>query len=540
MKELVFPRFLVPRAERHADKVGFVDVTREGVRYEGTFGAHLERVCRLSQALAGELGLRRHDRFAVLAVNGHEFIELYHAALFGAGVINPLNIRFTAPELGYVLADSGTRVVFTDPVFASLVEQARSEPGVKVESVVVFGGDGTAGDGTAGDGTAGDGTAGDGALDYEELLAAAEPLMPPEPEEDDPAVLMYTGGTTGMPKGALLEQRAEVLNVYHVGLEIGLRPERRFLFQSPMFHAAVVAGIVGIPASGATSVSIPLFDPELVLRVVAEQEIDTTMVVPVMLSMLEQHPTFDAERLRGLRQLIYGAAPAGPALLERWMAMLPDTDFFQGYGMTEAASVLTMLGPEQHRAGMLEAAGSPVFGVELLVTDSLGNALPRGEAGEVCARGGNLMTRYWNKEQETDEAFRDGWYRTGDVGFLDDAGCLHLTDRVKDMIVTGGENVYSTEVENVLANHPAVGQVAVIGIPSDSWGEAVHAVVVLKEGMKATAEDLMEFAKKFLAGFKVPKSVEFHDGPLPLSGAFKPLKRELRKAYWAGRDRGVA
>ena len=379
MKELVFPRFLVPRAERHADKVGFVDVTREGVRYEGTFGAHLERVCRLSQAMAGELGIERDDCFAVLAMNGHEFIELYHAALFGAGVINPLNIRFTAPELGYVLADSGTRVVFTDPVFATLVAQARNEPGVKVETVVVFGADGPAGDGV---------------LDYEQLLASGEPTLPAEPDEDDPAVLMYTGGTTGMPKGALLAQRAEVLNVYHVGLEIGLQPERRFLFQSPMFHAAVVAGVVGIPASGATSVSIPLFDPELVLQVVPEQAVDTTMVVPVMLSMLEQHPSFDAKRLRGLRQLIYGAAPASPSLLRRWMDMLPDTDFFQGYGMTEAASVLTMLGPAEHRAGMLDAAGSPVFGVELLVTDSLGNPLPPGEAGEVCARGGNLMTRY--------------------------------------------------------------------------------------------------------------------------------------------------
>jgi long-chain acyl-CoA synthetase len=525
MKELVFPRLLVPRVERYADKVGFVDVTREGVRYEGTFGAHLERVYRLSQAIAGELGLERGDRFAVLAMNGHEFMELFHAALFGAGVINPLNIRFTAPELGYVLADSGTRVVFTDPVFASLVDQARKEPGVKVETVVVFGGEGPPGE---------------GAVDYEDLLASAEPVMPPEPDEDDPAVLMYTGGTTGMPKGVLLEQRAEMLNVYHVGLEIGLQPERRFLFQSPMFHAAVVAGIVGIPGSGATSVSIPLFDPELVFRVVPEQEIDTTMVVPVMLSMLEQHPLFDPKVLRGLRQLIYGAAPASPALLQRWMEMLPDTDFFEGYGMTEAASVLTMLGPAEHRSGLLGAAGPPVFGVDLLVTDSLGNPLPRGDAGEVCARGGNLMTRYWNKEEETAEAFRDGWYRTGDVGFLDDSGCLHLTDRVKDMIVTGGENVYSTEVENVLANHPAVGEVAVIGIPSDTWGEAVHAVVVLKDGMKATADDLIDFAKSFLAGFKVPKSVEFHDGPLPLSGAFKPLKRELRRAYWAGRDRGVA
>jgi long-chain acyl-CoA synthetase len=524
MRELVGPRFIAARAERFADKVGFLDITNEGVRYEGTFGAHLDRVSRLADGLGRQLGLRRQDRFGVLATNGHEFIELFHAAMVGAGVINPLNIRFTASELGYVLADSGTKVVFTDPIFAPLVEQAAEEKGVDLRAVVVFGGDGAA----------------SGALDYEQLLAAAEPRLPAEPDEDDPAVLMYTGGTTGLPKGALLDQRAEVLNVYHVGLEIGLPAERRFLFQSPMFHAAVVAGVLGVPASGATSVTVPLFDPGLVLRVIEEQQIDITMVVPVMLSMLEKHPDFSPRRLRSLRQLVYGAAPASPELLRRWMEMLPDTDFYQGYGMTEAASVLTFLGPEEHRRGLLDAAGAPVFGVELMVTDSLGTPLGCGEAGEVCARGGNLMRGYWGKPEETRQVMRKGWYRTGDVGFIDDAGYLHLTDRVKDMIVTGGENVYSTEVEHVLSTHPAVGEVAVIGIPSDTWGEAVHAVVVLKEGMRATGEELIEHAKRFLAGFKVPKSVEFHDGPLPLSGAFKPLKRQLRERYWQGRDRGVA
>jgi len=525
VKELIFPRFMVPRAERHADKEGFVDVTSEGVRYRGTFATHLDRVSRLCHALRTELGVEPGDRFAVLAMNGHEFVELYHAAMFGAGVINPLNIRFTAAELGYVLADSGTKVVFTDPVFAALVEEARQQQGVELQSVVVFGGVPPAGS---------------QALDYEEMLAAAEPTLPPEPEEDDPVVLMYTGGTTGLPKGALLEQRAEVLNVYHVGLEIGLREERRFLFMSPMFHAAVVAGVVGIPASGATSVTVPLFDAGLVLRVIEQEQIDTTMMIPIMFSMMEKHPEFDWEHLRPLRQLIYGAAPSSPAVLARWMSMLPDTDFHQGYGMTEAASVLTWLGPAEHRAGRLDSTGAPVFGVELAIADSMGNHLGRGEPGEVCARGGNLMRHYWAKVEETAEAFRDGWYRTGDVGFIDEDGFLHLTDRAKDMIVTGGENVYSTEVENALSTHPAVREAAVIGIPSDLWGEAVHAVVVLNDGMLATAEDLIDHARKALAGFKVPKSVEFHDGPLPLSGAFKPLKRELRKKYWEGRDRGVA
>lgn len=531
MKELIYPRLLLSRAERLADKVGFVDVTRDGVRYQGTFAAHVERVQRLTNALAGRLGMSRTDRFAVLAMNSHEFIELYHAALFGAGIVNPLNIRFSAAELAYVLNDSGSTVVFSDPVFAPLLDRARDEEGAKIDTVVVIGG------------APGDGITGrdDDTLAYEDLLAGAEPTMPADPDEDDPVVLMYTGGTTGLPKGALLDQRAEALNLYHVGLQIGLNESRRFLFQSPMFHAAVVAGVVGIPASGGTSVSIPLFDPELVLSTIEEQAIDTTMMVPVMMSMLENHPDFSPRRLRSLRQLVYGAAPISGSLLQRWIDMLPDTEFHQGYGMTEAASVLTFLGPADHRRGpaLLGAAGTPVFGVELRITDSLGNALPVGATGEVCARGGNFMREYWGKPEETEAVLRDGWYRTGDIGFLDGEGFLHLTDRVNDMIVTGGENVYSTEVENALATHPAVQDVAVIGIPSDAWGEAVHAIVVLKEDVRATGEELIEHARRFLSGFKVPKSVEFHDGPLPLSGAFKPLKRELRRGYWEGHERHV-
>ena len=283
-----------------------------------------------------------------------------------------------------MLNDSGTRVVFTDPVFAPLLDRARAA-GAMIDKVVIVGG----GPGDGGPVSA------SGTVGYEDLLAVGRPVMPPEPEEDDAAILMYTGGTTGFPKGALLEQRAEVLNVYHVLSQIGLHEDRRFLFQSPMFHAALVAGVLGIPATGATSVTIPLFDVGLVLRTVEEQRIDTTMVIPIMLSMLERADGFSPERLKSLRQLVYGASPISQDLITRWLEMLPDTDFIQGYGMTEAASALTFLGPEDHRRGgdALTASGRPLFGVELRISDSLGTALPRGEVGEVCARGGNLMPR---------------------------------------------------------------------------------------------------------------------------------------------------
>jgi long-chain acyl-CoA synthetase len=266
------------------------------------------------------------------------------------------------------------------------------------------------------------------------------------------------------------------------------------------------------------------------------------MMIPIMLSMLERAGSFSPDRLRSLRQLVYGAAPISQALITRWLAMLPDTDFLQGYGMTESASVLTFLGPGDHRRGgeVLTTAGRPLFGVEIRIVDEGGGTLPRGTAGEVCARGGNLMSGYWKQPEETLSVLRDGWYHTGDVGFVDDENLLHLTDRMKDMIVTGGENVYSTEVENAVGSHPDVQEVAVIGIPSDTWGETVHAIVVLREGGNATADQLIEHARQSLAGFKVPKSVEFHDGPLPLSGAFKPLKRELRRSYWEKSERQVS
>jgi long-chain acyl-CoA synthetase len=228
-------------------------------------------------------------------------------------------------------------------------------------------------------------------------------------------------------------------------------------------------------------------------------------------------------------------------VLERLLSALPELDVYQGYGMTESCGLLTILGPEEHREGgrLLKSAGRPVIGSSLSIQGADGTLLPVGEVGEVCGRGGNFMREYWQRPDETDAAFAGGWYHTGDAGRLDEHGYLYLVDRVKDMIVTGGENVYSAEVENALSSHPAVDQVAVIGIPSEQWGEAVHAIVVLKAGSSATVEELQAWCRERIAGYKVPKSVEFRTEPLPLSGAMKVLKRELRAPYWEGQDRAV-
>ena len=260
-----------------------------------------------------------------------------------------------------------------------------------------------------------------------------------------------------------------------------------------------------------------------------------------MIAMVLNHPAFRPERLSPLRDLVYGASPMPAALLERLLSTFPELNLWQGYGMTESSSVLTFLTADDHRRGgpILQSAGRPVPGVQLSIRDDDDRVVSGGVDGQVCARGGNFMREYWKRPEQTDAAFQGGWYRTGDVGHLDENGYLFLVDRANDMIVTGGENVYSIEVENALSTHPAVAQVAVIGIPHEMWGEQVHAVVVLRPGLTATEDEIKEHARAHIAGYKVPKSIEFRTDPLPMSGALKVLKRELRAPYWEGRDRAV-
>ena len=517
MDELVYPRLLRPALDAFAGRTLVTDL---GANRSSTFAEHGDRVARLTQALAG-LGVGPGDRFAVMTLNSHMFLELYHAAFMGGGVVNPLNLRLAAKELAYVLADSGTKVCFVDFMFAGVIDSVRAEAGL---DHVVLVGDGD----------------GPHTVRYEDLLAAAEPLWPAEPRETDPVVLMYTGGTTGSPKGVLLDQRAEMLNAYHVLMRIPFRDDVTYLMQTPMFHAASMFAVLGVPALGAHTVTIPMFDPVAVMKACEAHRITHTVMVPTMVGMLLAHPEFAPERFT-VRNLTYGASPMPRAILDKLLALYPDMELQQGYGMTECSSVLTLLLDGDHRAGgdLLSSCGRPVPGVVLSIQDHDGTILPAGGVGEVCARGGNFMREYWNKPDATADAFQGGWYHTGDAGRLDDQGYLYLVDRVKDMIVTGGENVYSVEVENALSTHPAVAQAAVIGIPSEQWGEAVHAIVVPKPGAAVTADELIAHARDLIAGFKLPKSVELRDTPLPLSGAMKVLKRELREPYWAGRDRRV-
>jgi long-chain acyl-CoA synthetase len=517
VKELIYHRSLLASADRFADKVAFIDGGRGH-----TYADHVGRVSKLTNALGKELGVARQDRFAVLALNSLPYLELWHAAFLGGGVINALNLRLAKKELAYILQDSGTKVCFVDGYFAELVESVRAE--TQIEQLVLIGDGDVPHD-----------------LRYEDLVESGDASIPDEPDEDDPVVLMYTGGTTGLPKGVLLDQRAEILNMYHVAMSFRFNENYVYLHQTPMFHAASMGGILGIPATGGVSTFVPSFDPAAVMRAIESQGVTMTVMVPTMIGLMMMHPEYSADRLRSLSVLTYGASPMPQALLQKVLADFPDVDIYQGYGMTEASAVLTVLGPEEHRAGgaVLRSAGRGVPGVSLSIQDPDGTMLTAGETGEVCARAGNFMREYWNKADATAEAFRGGWYHSGDAGYLDENGYLFLVDRVKDMIVTGGENVYSTEVENAIASHAAVAQVAVIGIPHDVWGEAVHAIVVLKDGASVTESELIDHARDAIAGYKLPKSVEFRTEALPLSGAMKVLKKDLRAPYWESQGRAV-
>jgi len=521
MKELIFPHMYGPVMEQYGEAEGIVDGD-----YRSTWNQHTERVSRLTHALRQQLDVAAADRFAVLALNSHQYLELWHAAFMGAGVINPLNLRLAPKELAYIIQDSGSEVVFADATFAPLVAAARKEMegDDPVRHVVLIGEADVPHD-----------------LAYEPMLAAALPVMCAEPEETDPVVLMYTGGTTGLPKGVLIEHRAEILNIYHGAMTIpGLQIET-YLMQTPMFHAASMMGILAAGAYGGRVVFIPIFNPEQVMTLIEEHRVTDTLMVPTMIGMCLGDESYRPERLTSLRRLVYGASPMPEAILSRLQVDLPDLELIQGYGMTEACSTVTLLLSEDHQPGSprLRSVGKPALGIQLSTQDEEGNVLPRGQIGEVCVRAGHLMREYWNKPDATAEAFRGGWYHTGDAGYIDEDGYLFLVDRVKDMIVTGGENVYSAEVESAISTYPGVAQVAVIGIPHEQWGEAVHAIVVTQPGVEVTAEVIITHTRGSIAGYKVPKSVDFREDPLPLSGAMKVLKRDLRAPFWEGRDKKI-
>ncbi|AJD47756.1 AMP-dependent synthetase and ligase [Isoalcanivorax pacificus W11-5] len=485
-----------------------------------------ERCARLAGALQ-RAGVKPGDRVGLLALNSDFHTEYFLGCWWAGAVCVPVNTRWSEQEIIYSLDDSDTALLFVDdafaPMAASLLQGARA-----LQTVVHLGQAETP----------------EGVTAFGDWLHEAPQVEDCRRGGDEMATILYTGGTTGFPKGVMLSHR----NLWSsaVARMAEGEPLRHHvsLYVAPLFHTASLGKLISQIMVAGTSVAVPAFRVEEVMALISRERINDVVLVPSMIQMMLDHPAFADYDLDCLERITYGASPIALAVLERAMKAFPKAQFSHAYGMTETAPVISINPwfnhlPEAWESGIVRSAGRAGLCVEVRIVDEDDNEVPRGTVGEVIARGPNVMLGYWKKPEATAEALRNGWMHTGDGGYMDENGYLYIVDRIKDMIISGGENVYSAEVENILARHEAVQACAVIGVPSEAWGEAVHAVVVKREGVSVTAETLQAFCRECLAGYKVPKSVEFVEA-LPMSGPGKVLKHVLREPYWKGRERQVS
>lgn len=485
-----------------------------------------ERVGRLAGALR-QRGVAKGDRVAVLMLNSSRYLELYLAVGWAGAVIVPLNIRWSVGENRDALQDCDARLLIVDNAF---MDAGRALAAAAPALDLVHADDGEPPAGVAG---------------YESLLAAANAIPDAMAGRDDLAGIFYTGGTTGRSKGVMLSHGNLMFNALQSLAEGAFVPNTIYLHAAPMFHLANGAAMYCMLLTAGTNAIIKAFSPEAVAQAIERFRVTHALLVPTMIQMFVDHPGIGGRDCSSLQQIVYGASPISEALLDRAMARLPGVRFVQAYGMTELSPVATFLMPQEHAGagrakGRHRSGGRAALGVEVRIVDADDRPVPPGTVGEIAVRGDNVMMGYWNRPEETAKAVIDGWMHTGDGGYVDEDGFVYVVDRIKDMIVTGGENVYSTEVENVVAQYPGILQCAVIGIPDPQWGEAVHAIVVAKSGTTLDAADLIAFCKERIGGYKCPRSVDVRTEPLPMSGAGKILKRELRRPFWENQDRRVA
>ena len=495
-----------------------------------TFTQFRERISRFAAALHA-LGVGVGDRVGILSLNSDRYVEAYMAVPWAGAVINPCNTRWSATEIAYSLDDCDTRVLLVDDPFIPMMADLRAKSRALATLIHV-----------------GDGPTPEGMLSYEALIESHNAAADAGRGGKDLAGVFYTGGTTGFPKGVMLSHEALLFNGLWIGSLGVAQPGDIGLHAAPMFHIADHALLNALWLAGGTHVALPAFTPPAMLQLLARERITTTLLVPTMIQLLVDHPDAAKHDLSALRTLGYGGSPISEAVLDRAQKLMPHVEYAQAYGMTELAPCATLLPAALHSAegrsrGKLSAAGLALPGVQIRIVGPDGADLPRGEVGEIIVKSPAVMLGYWNKPEETAQALErpsnPGWMHTGDGGRMDDEGFVFVVDRVKDMIVSGGENVYSTEVERAVARHPAVAACAVIGVPDAEWGERVHAVVVLKADQQATADEIREHCKTLIGAYKCPRSVEFITA-LPMSGAGKVLKRTLREPYWKGEQRQVA
>ena len=491
-----------------------------------TWRALQDRVARLAGGLS-QLGVNVGDRVAILALNSDRYLEYYFGCYWLGAVVVPMNLRWSAAENAYSLNDSATGTLIVDDKFLPLAPAILADAETVTNLIHM-----------------GDGDTPDGWLDYEDIIAAATPLEDAGRGGEDLAGIFYTGGTTGFPKGVMLPHRGLWSSALSVAYGFNLDQDTTYLHAAPMFHLADGAFSLGTMVAGGTHAFIPAFNPAETIAAIADHGVTDVLMVPTMVKMVLDSPDFDSARMTTLKQVIYGASPMPEGVIRQAMEQLPNVGWSHAYGQTELSPLATFNPPENHildgeNAVRLRSIGRAASCNEVKIVDQSGAEVPRNTVGEIIVRGANTMLGYWNKPEETAAALKDGWVYTGDAAHMDEDGFIYIADRLKDMIISGGENIYSVEIESAISKHDAVAEVAVVGIPDDEWGEAVHAIVVPQAGASVTEQDIIEHCRDLIAGFKRPRSVEIRSESLPLSGAGKVLKRDLRAPFWEGRDRQV-
>src|SRR3954454_866749 len=466
-----------------------------------TFRELHSRVEGIARALASR-DFRRVDRLALLLPNGPDYIELIYACSMLGVIAVPLNTRLSNTEIDRVLEDARPHGIVRHSSLAV--------PGVRLSWEHL--------------------------IDEQPLPISSDPVQEIFYEPDGVLGLIYTSGTTGQPKGVMVTHGNILADVHNFNYWMRYTEGGIYLHAAPIFHIADFPSMFAAPAFGASQITIPKFSAQTFCETVQREHVTHTVLVPTMINLLTQFPDARNHDLSSLEVLAYGGSPMAPELVHRTRELLPKVKLIQVYGLSETG-FLTGLQDQEHAEDKLISCGRPCPGVDLLVTDTSGKQVDPGQPGELIARGANVMRGYWNSPEETAEAFRDGFFRTGDIGHQDTAGYFYILDRLKDMIVTGGENVYSGEVEAVILAHPAIREAAVFGVPDPQWGELVAACVALKPDMELTAEALNGYCRQTLANYKVPRRVEFSPDELPKSGSGKLLKRLLRERFWVGNER---
>ena len=472
-----------------------------------------DRVARIAGGLRAR-GVRTDSRVGLLSLNTDAFFHACLAIAWADAIVVPLNTRWSVKEMSYALHEADVEVLLADDPFLGLADQLRDAvPGLR--EIVGLG----------------DAPVPGGLTPLADLLAA-DPVEDAHRQGAELAGIFYTGGTTGLPKGVMLSHRGIFVSALGSLTALARVPRGGGnLLVAPAFHMAGFAIWVQGMLLQMTAVPLPGFDPPGVLKAIEDHRIKQALLVPTMIQMLVDHPEAQRHDLSSMESLIYGASPISEAVLDRARKVFTGTAFTQAYGMTELSPTTTILTDADHDDPKLRrSAGRAAPYARVKIVDEHGEEVPRGTVGEIIAAGDHVMLGYWKQPEATAEAVRAGWMHTGDGGYMDERGYVYVVDRIKDMIISGGENVYSIEVENVVARHPAIAQVAVIGVPDEIWGERVHAVVTLAPGSALDLDELRDFCKQEIAGYKAPRSLEIVE-QLPLSGAGKILKRTLRAQY---------